>query len=204
MDTAELVTRLKADAKANPAKVAVLGLLLAVAFYFWVPLAGQLFKKREPVNVQPQPLVLDIASAVSEQEPTTTHQSWRDITDGISEDPEMEPAPETEWERDPFAVAIAPPEPESEMVDDSIPIEASDAQVQLLLKGTLVSATKKTALINNDSYQQGDTIELAEGFSVEIERVATRYIVLEANGNRFQLELNTPTTLSASQFRNPG
>ncbi|CAK9109404.1 Type IV pilus biogenesis and competence protein PilQ, partial [Durusdinium trenchii] len=200
VDTAELVTRLKADAKANPAKVAVLGLLLAVAIYFWVPLAGKLFTKREPANVQPQPLVLDIASAVSEQEPTMTHQSWRDITDGISEDPDMEPAPKIEWERDPFAVAIAPPEPESEMVDDSIPIEASDAQVQLLLKGTLVSATKKTALINNDSYQQGDTIELAEGFSVEIERVATRYIVLEANGNRFQLELNTPTTISFGAF----
>lgn len=198
MDNPTLVTRLMADLKANPAKVAVLGLLLAVAVYFWVPLVGQLFAPSRTASIEPQ--TLNIAAAIPVEE-AKKNRTWREITDDIAEDPNTKPSPKIEWERNPFEMVIEPVEPEPEISEIETVDDFSDVQIQMLLKGTLVSANKKTALINDDSYQQGETIELASGFALQISEVSTRYVVLEANGTRIQLELNTPTTISASQFR---
>jgi len=96
---------------------------------------------------------------------------------------------------------IEPEELVEEIVQEDPIEEIVDVQVQLLLKGTLVSPNKKTALINDESYQQGETIDLADGFVVRLREVTSRYVVLEANGVRIELQLNTPTTVDTSQFR---
>lgn len=205
MQRPEVLTRLMVDFKANPKKVVVLALLFAVAAYFWAPLFGKLFTKSHPEIVQkPRYSLAELgANLIPPQE---EQQSWRDLTQAIEEDPNTKPSPEIDWARNPFEMPIETPEVEPELelapVEETVPSEEQHgAQAQLLLKGTLVSANKKTALINNDSYQEGETIDFGEGFAVRIDQVASRYVVLEAGGVRVELELNTPTTITESQFR---
>lgn len=204
MQRSDFLTRLMVDFKANPKKVVVLGVLFAVAAYFWAPLFGKLFSKSRTNTVANQPyLMTDLVAGVETTAVPQEHDpSWREVTHAIADDPNTKPAPETEWARDPFEMHVELEVPEEEQaVAEDLPIEVgSDAQAQVLLKGTLVSSNKKTALINSDSYQEGETIEFGEGFAVRVNTIASRYVVLEANGVRLELQLNTPTVITASQF----
>lgn len=204
MQRSDFLNRLMVDFKANPKKVVVLGVLFAVAAYFWAPLFGKLFSKSPTKTATNEPyMIADLVVGVETTAvPQEQDQSWREVTHAIADDPNTKPAPEMDWARDPFEMHVEVEVPEEgQAVAEDPPIEAgSDAQAQVLLKGTLVSSNKKTALINSDSYQEGETIDFGEGFAVRVNTVASRYVVLEANGVRIELQLNTPTVISASQF----
>jgi len=200
VDKTTVVARLMVDLKANPKKIGILALLLAVAVYFWIPLVGQLFASSGSTrSIPPQPFAIAQAAPVPVSQ--SQSQSWRETTEAISNDPHTKPPPDVPWQRDPFVTTIEPEELVEEIVEEDPIEEIVDVQVQLLLKGTLVSPNKKTALINDESYQQGETIDLADGFVVRLREVTSRYVVLEANGVRIELQLNTPTTVDTLQFR---
>ncbi len=199
MDKSTVVSKLLIDLKASPKKVGILALLLAVAVYFWIPLVGQLLPSSAPPVIPEEPFAIAVAAPA--QVAALQSRPWRETSEAIADDPRMKPPIDVPLQRDPFVMKLEPEELVEEIVEDEPVEEVVDVQVQLLLKGTLVSNNNKVALINGESYQQGETIELAEGFSVRIGKVATRYVVLEANGVSFELQLNTPTTIEASQFR---
>jgi len=116
--------QLRREVKAHPGKAALLGVLLAVALYYWIPLAGKwLGSSKNLASVRAQP----IASAGLMQKPekpsavlpgglptvptTPAHPSgntseafpsWQQLVERRKADPRTRPVPRSTERRDPF------------------------------------------------------------------------------------------------------
>ncbi|MBC7816300.1 MAG: hypothetical protein IAG10_05350 [Planctomycetaceae bacterium] len=205
MNLSKFSQQLVRDMKASAAKTGVLGLLLLVGLYFWLPPLLKAFSGDTPATPTPAPVASSsttaTGSASTTPNPTTSpkkpHDS-ADITKLLHEHPLMQPAKAEDMPEKPFGldedliplpVEIAedslaePPPPPSKPKPK--PIERLDG---LTLKSTLVGPTRRAAMINNRLFHEGQLVPWNDK-QLRLESVSRKSVTLTDGSQSWQLTL---------------
>jgi hypothetical protein len=210
MNLSKLAKQLRREAKANPKKAALLGLLVLVALYYWGPMVWGWVAADEAAGSLPDgpPAAavasLDAATPGTSKPPPTPEQKstaprpWKQLDEWMRRDPMTTPVEDVTGWHDPFAVAAAEPQvvgPDDAQNEQSL---LSPETLGIELSGTLVGPRRRVALIGGKAYQEGQKVKIdRDGQSIEFElaEVHSRRIVLGREGRRFDLLIpgrNTP------------
>lgn len=189
------------DLKANPRKIAILGLLAATALYFWVPLAKKLLSRPPAQEFNPQSMLAQLpgtgASSPTAAKTAAQDSPWNVVVETIEGHPLTKPLATLELAHDPFAPA--PPQEKTPEVKPPTAVElaAQEAealdQLGLKLTATSIGAFSRAATINDRAYRPGDTIEDADGKAWKLVEIGPRHVVLLREGRTVTLE--APRTL---------
>ena len=205
-----LSKQLNHEIAANPKKAIFLGILMAMGLYFWVPLFwGWMHKgKVGPESSAGAPAVVnalqgqtnsaDNATANKENKPL--RYSWKEVVKRMSNDPRTRPAEQLTIARDPFhgtkdASAKAAME---EQVNIKVP-PASPASLGMALTSTIIGPKGGIARIGGRTYNLGQTIETEKegrNYKFVLAEIHDRRVVLEMEGERFELSIPKPGTSS--------
>jgi hypothetical protein len=223
MSLNKLVRQLRGEARANPKKAAILGVLGLVALYFWGPLVwgrvapeqasggppgtdghrpevGRLVPEAD-ANAAPFP-----STASTQPQPSAKEEEqacpypWTQLNEWMRQDPMTTAEDLTGW-RDPFDPIVS-----AEDMDEHERAQAGAPQVTpeslaVELSGTLIGPRRRVALIGGKAYREGQTVTIDHsGQPVELNliEVHPRRIVLEWEGNR--LDLAIPERNTAGQI----
>ncbi len=191
---------------ANPKKTVVLGLLLLVAVWFWMPLVMKWMGSNDPAkdtstavaaaSVAPAPgngatVVGAGETAGTGGQTSSPTASWHQLLHWIHNDPLMRPhLPDTDG-RDPFTTEKSRLV-QAKKAQPVIPVapELTPAESGIVLHSTIVGPKLKTALINGRAYHENQSVTAANGQDrfVLIE-IREDGIVLSRHGDRFDLKL---------------
>ena len=209
MNLAKLGKKLRREATASPKKAALLGLGALVAAYFWAPLIlGWIGKEDTGVVAtavaQSTPAATTTPPASSAGQAATennkpTRPSWPQLAQWMESDPRTMTAPALTSTRDPFesAAAVAA---EAEVVEQPKappPPVVTPAAAGLVLSSTIIGPQRRIAQINGKIYSVGQSIVVAKEKEPVTARftlieVGPRRVVLESNGQRFDLLIPEP------------
>ena len=210
MNLSKLAKQLRREAKANPKKAALLGLLVLLALYYWGPMMWGWVAADEATGSLPDATTAAVASldgvttpGTSKPPPTPENEStgtrpWTQLDEWMAQDPMTTPVEDVTGWHDPFAVAAAEPQVVAPADAPNEQVLLSPEAVGIELSGTLVGPRRRVALIGGKAYQEGQTVKIdRDGQSVEFElaEVHSRRIVLRRDGQRFDLlipDRNTP------------
>lgn len=204
MNLSKFFQQLTRDMKASAAKTAVLGLLLLVGLYFWLPPLLSAFSvsptatAAAPVTV-PSSTPATTGSASSTPNSTTMAKQPPDsavITKLLREHPLMQPVSAKEIPEKPFGLDYESLPLPVEMVADSLaeppappskppPIERLDG---LTLKSTLLGPTRRAAMINNRLFQEGQMVPWKDK-QLRLESVTRKSVTLTDGSQSWQLTL---------------
>jgi hypothetical protein len=214
----KLVKRVRREAKTNPKKAAVLGLLFVVALYFWAPLvSGWLGKDKGPnaaapapgaakpafessgggaISTPTSPSTLAPEASAKPKELQSPQHPWQTLVEWREKDPRTRPGGQLVLDRDPFVP------PESKQVETKpkelpkvLEPEVTLQGLNLMFAGTIVGPGRRVARINGTSYEQGKDIELAakdgkRQFTFTLVEVDARRIVLQRQGKKNVVDLD--------------
>ncbi len=217
MSTNKLIRRARRELTANPKKTAVLGLLAAVALFFWAPLVwGWIAPAKPPApgdtasaGNPPPGMTTSVATqqTPSQTEPVPTH-TWQQIVHWRKQDPRMTPVTDVGSRRDPFQMGKSKlAEAEAEIAKQRAQQQAaatpvlSPEDLGLKVSGTIVGSRRSVAMINGRAYSQGDTIELTkngQAFLLTLVEVRPSRIVLHCKDQ--QMELAIPERQNKGRF----
>lgn len=208
MKPGSLWKKLKREAKANPGKAVILGIVAVVALYFWVPLVwGWVGKSNanagvEVVQLPPtaaiSPSPTDPSVAPASPSPSIEHPSWLQIAQGMENDPRTKTALPLTTTRDPFQSPQALEEDSKKAADSEElkPRFMTPAEAGLVLTSTVTGAERRIAQINGKTYTEGQTIPAAKdstrGVSFTLVEIQPRRVVLEADSQRYDLTIPEP------------
>jgi hypothetical protein len=206
----QLIRRLKREATRNPKKCGALGLLLAVALWFWAPLVRGWFTKDGPAPA-PQgsptavastpawtPGLTERHSLTPATKPAGATYSWDQVAEWMEKDPLTKAAATLPARRDPFRaspdiVAVeAARERQRKKPQHEAPAVTA-VELGLKLTGTIVGPKQSVALINGRTYRQGTQIACEKGgsrYSLRLVEVRRKDVVLECRGTRLQLAIS--------------
>ena len=192
--------------KASAAKTGVLGVLLLVGLYFWVPpllsafSGGSTATAATPATV-PSSSPAETGRASSTPNLTTTAKQPHDsavITKLLHEHPLMQTVSADEIPEKPFGLDYESMPLPVEMVEDSLvepppppskpkppPIEKLDG---LTLKSTLLGPTRRAAMINNRLFQEGQMVPWKDK-QLRLESVTRKSVTLTDGSQSWQLAL---------------
>jgi hypothetical protein len=210
MNLSKLAKQLRREAKANPKKAALLGLLVLVALYYWGPMMWGWVAADEATGSPPDaPTTAAVASLgaatpgtlkppSTPEDKSTGTPPWTHLDEWMTQDPMTAPVEDVTGWHDPFAVAAA--EPQAVEPDDAQneQLLLSPEDLGIELSGTLVGPHRRVALIGGKAYREGQTVNIdRDGQSIEFQlaEVHSRRIVLGREGRRFDLRIpdrNTP------------
>jgi hypothetical protein len=212
-----LAHRLQREIKANPAKAVALAGLLIVAGYFWLPLVAGLLSPakseappaRTTASAPPAKSAAPAAASPEAKAPTasgTFEFDWRKHARLIDDDPQMRSAGDIAVERDPFEAPAPeqPPQPQEPEPTVTVVEPLSPAEAGLVLTTTLLGTRKQIADINGKSYAVGDRVEAPgdlPGASFRVVDIQPRLVVLEGNGQRYELRITRPLVDAAIEVR---
>jgi hypothetical protein len=216
VDLQKIKNQLVHEASKNPKKAVFAGLLLVVGLYFWIPLVwGWMNKDCENVelpgatqtviNAQESPKNHETETTVKETEKTSL--SWKALVRLINNDPRMHPAESLKINRDPFRDprdAIAKKIDEEEQAKEKLP-PASPASLGLNLTSTIIGPQGSIARIAGKTYSLGQTIEMRKegrNFKFTITEIRDRRVLLEAEGESFELSIPEPGNSDRMVFGN--
>ena len=214
MNLSKFFQQLARDMKASAAKTGVLGVLLLVGLYFWLPpllsafSGGSTATTAAPAPVASSPATTvassspaSTGSASSTSNPTTTAKQPHDsaaITKLLREHPLMQPVNAEEITEKPFGLDYDSMPLPVEMVEDSLaepppppskpkppPIERLDG---LTLKSTLLGPTRRAAMINNRLFQEGQMVPWKDK-QLRLESVTRKSVSLTDGSQSWQLTL---------------
>jgi hypothetical protein len=194
MGLARVQQQLTRDIKRSPMKAAVLALLCVVALYFWAPLVFGWFGKEKP-----KPKATPDAAAIVQQPTqagpaaTTAAASvpWHRLVESIQRDPRMQSAVLSPKEVMPFGEIAKKPEPEEDAEQaaiDKTPTELDVSKLGLKLSSTMLGR-RRVAVINGRPYSEGSQLEVGEEITLLVARVTDRSVLLEHDGQRFELTM---------------
>lgn len=222
--TKKLIKKLRREATANPKKAAILGVLLLVAIYFWMPLVSRWISHRKdqaqsslPPSSAPTSAPSLASSTISatttppgspllgvtapEGTVTKPAPTWRELADAIERDPLMRPAAPVMTERvrpNPFGrpqpIEIVKDTEEPEP-NESLANDAQPAELGLVLSSTVVGTARQTAVINGKVYTLGREVPAADGALFMLTDIQPRRIVLKRAGREFELKIARPADL---------
>ncbi len=214
MNLSKFFQQLARDMKASAAKTGVLGVLLLVGLYFWLPPLLSAFSgssmataatsatvASSPAATVPSSSPAATGTASSTPNPTTTAKQPHDsavITKLLHEHPLMQPVSAEEIPEKPFGLDYDSMPLPVEMVEDSLaepppppskpkppPIEKLDG---LTLKSTLVGPTRRAAMINNRLFQEGQMVPWKDK-QLRLESVTRKSVTLTDGSQSWQLTL---------------
>jgi len=176
----QLSEQLRREARSNPKKAAVLGLLLLVAGYFWAPLVFGWFRKN-PTEAPPE-MIAAASAKLPGASPTNVSPStaspvplasarrpgvpWRTLIEWIDRDPKMKPWIAASGQRNPFAPPVDPArarEVEQNNPDQEPPPQLTPEQLGLQLTGVMIAGRQREAIIGQQIVREGDWIERSAG-----------------------------------------
>lgn len=204
MELSKWIKRLRREATANPKKAAILGLLLAVALYFWAPLLRSWVGENGPaergVAVTP-PSSSDSSIPLNVPETTTSKPAqeaavytWEEWDKWITQDPRTKAVKDLPVHRDPF-------QPIRKVVQEKAPttkhieptrIAITPASFSMQLSSTVVGPSPRLAVINGKVYREGEVISLSKDgrkATFTLAEVRARQVVLSSPDGRFELNL---------------
>ncbi len=216
----KLVKQISRDAKANPKKAALLGVMALVALYFWAPLMAKFClpkSGKHGVKTTNAGLILTddpVEPAEKAKSTTAAKFHWAKVKDLIEHDPRMTPAAYDEAWSDPFAVAIVhTPEaeemsvsaPEHVPLAEPSPVTPEDAG--LVASNILISPRRKTVMINGDTYRENEIVSAAlkdnpsTVFEFRVIQIDRQRITLEREGKTYVLELSKSGLAAGDQIQ---
>ena len=214
MNLSKFFQQLARDMKASAAKTGVLGVLLLVGLYFWLPpllsafSGGPTATAATPATVASSPAAevpssspASTGSASPTPNSTTTAKQPPDsavIAKLLREHPLMQPVNAQEVPEKPFGLDYdsmpLPVEIEKDSLADLLPpppkplpppIERLDG---LTLKSTLVGPTRRAAMINNRLFQEGQMVPW-KNKQLQLESVTRKSVTLTDGSQSWQLTL---------------
>jgi hypothetical protein len=214
----KLIRQLRRETVTNPKKAVVLGLLLVVALYFWVPRVVGWFGPDKShtggtsagTEVSPTPgavaaaplppasLPSDQAAATAKPKEESPKYSWRQLVAWMENDPHTKPCGLAAGTRDPFQpTKVEVVEVVEVKKEQPKPVEpdATPQSLNLVLSSTILGPNRRVARINGTSYEQGGAVEVTakDGrpivFTLTV--VEARRVVLQRQGKEFELILSS-------------
>lgn len=216
-----LAKKLSRDLAANPKKAALLGLMVAVALYFWFPLlkdwigSGAGTKTAEAANV----ILTDdpVEPGDAGRKPKETLK-WEKVRQCVDSDPWMASAAlDAQW-HDPFAL----PERAAESPMDaggataeataaavqSSEVEVDPADAGLSVASVVVGPRMRAVTIGGEVYRENDVIvaSAADGETLEfrIVSIAPTEVQFQRNGKVYRLELSRPQLAKGDRIQPVG
>jgi hypothetical protein len=216
-----LSSQLRRDLAANPKKAAALGLMVAVALYFWGPLAWKFLK----ASGTKQNNKANMASLILTDDPIEPSQQtksgsrirfkWERVRQLIQQDPHMLSATfDTSWV-DPFgkpAATAAEAEPTGETHAENSGAAAAAAKVidsqsvGLALGGIMISPRGRMATINGEACREGETVAVTDSrdktlkYELHVLKISRQSVQFEISGRSFSLELSQPRLAPGDDF----
>ncbi len=221
MSLNNLSGQLRRDLAANPKKAAVLGLMVAVALYFWGPLAWKYIK----ASGAKQNSKANMASLILTDDPIEPSQQvksglrsrfkWERVRQLIQQDPHMLSATfDVTWV-DPFGKpaasateAITTNEtPAAEPAATTSAAASIDPQnLGLTLSGIMVGPRGRLAMINGEACHEGELISVTDkrektvGYEIRVLKIGRQSVQLDFGGRIFSLELSQPRLAHGDDF----
>ena len=198
----DLWQRLQREAKANGKKAGLLAGLLLFGCCFWVPmLVRAVAPKRAVAAISPAashaaaPTPASVPAKPAENTATATDTDqgkfWSNLAKSLADDPMFQTAGVDSLSRDPFQV-VEEPEPLPVLfVEESKPkVEVTPVTEQrfLELNSTVISRTRRAALINGQLYQLGRSIQ-ANGRNYRVTEIESNRVVLSSGEQTIELTL---------------
>jgi hypothetical protein len=203
----DLSKQFKHEIAAHPKKAVVLGIMIVLGLYFWVPLFwGWANKSKESpagtqavVNASPGP-INSANNLTANKENKPPRYSWKEVLKQMSNDPRTRPA-------EPLTIARNPFQGPKETIDKAALEEQAKAKVPpatpaslgMALTSTLIGPKGGIARIGGKTYNQGQTIETEKegrNYKFVLAEIHDRRVVLEMEGERFELSIPKPGTSS--------
>jgi hypothetical protein len=184
---------------ANPKKGAILGIMLLVALYFWVPLVASWVGKKETGVPAPAagPTTAGVAAATSSPSPgtQTPEASWHQLAEWMDCDPLKQPTRPRANRRDPFQnrVEVARQKAAAQAQATKKPAVTAET-LALSLTGTMVGGGRRIAVLNGKSFRQNDEIQVTcEGQTlvVRLTEVRADRVVVEYEGQPIEIKLRS-------------
>jgi hypothetical protein len=205
MNLSSISKQLVRDMKASAAKTAVLGLLLLVGLFFWVPPLLKAFSGgATSASTSPPPSTAAAASATASapatnpSEPAKKMRDSKTIVKLLHEQPLWQPVSADEMPQKPFGLNLdllpLPVEIEKDGVDEPAPSAVKPAAKPiekldgLVLKSTLVGPTRRVAIINNQLYREGQKVFWNDK-QLRLESVNRKSVTLTDGSQSWQLTL---------------
>lgn len=206
MNLSSFSQQLVRDLKASAAKTAVLGLLLLVGLFFWVPPLLKAFSSSTPTTPRPAAETGRAASgstsattsgSPNSAEPVKNSHNSKTLFKLIHEQPLLQPASVEEMPLNPFApvddllplpVLIA----EDAIADPQQPVKVGAKPIEkldgLVLKSTLVGPNRRVAIINSQLFREGQTVPWNDK-QLRLESVNRKSVTLTDGSQSWQLTL---------------
>jgi hypothetical protein len=206
----ELSKQLKHEVAVHPKKAVVLGILTAVGLYLWGPLFWRWANKSNEDSQSPagtQAVVIASSgqtnsanNLAANKENKPPRYSWKEVLKQMSNDPRTRPA-------EPLTIARNPFQGLKETIDKAALEEqvkakappATPASLGMALTSTLIGPKGGIARIGGRTYNQGQTIETEKeghNYKFVLTEIHDRRVVLEMEGERFELSIPKPGTSS--------
>jgi hypothetical protein len=213
----KLLRQLRREAKRNPKKAGILGLLALVAVWFWAPLLMDWFRadgqkavaashddRADSRAARGQP-----APGGGPQQPSNkvAALSWQELIRLQDQNPRAQPSRLPETGRDPFVTPssqLFPPlpmvpkeEPEKEpkeKPDVTVP-DLTPQELGLSLSSTIVGPRGGLAMVNGNAYKPSEIIVVqhnSQRVEFQLTEIHPRRIVLIRNGKSYSLEIPRP------------
>ncbi|NUQ64257.1 MAG: hypothetical protein HUU20_17445 [Pirellulales bacterium] len=198
------IKRLRREITANPKKAAILGLLLLVAVYFWLPLVwgwvseGGTTASVPSPGAEEQPL---LPAAVAPQpsgeasSPAIPAYPWQQLVQWMNADLRAVSSDKLGALRDPFhtlGLLVAEREEEPEAAASKPPVVWTPESLGLQVSSTVAGPARGVALINGRIYEAGETIDVSKNgqtMTLTLAEVHPGRIILQSGQERFELAI---------------
>jgi hypothetical protein len=218
-----LTNQLRRDLTANPKKAAALALMVAVALYFWGPLAWKFIQAKSAK----QNSKANMASLILTDDPVEPSQQakggsrvrfkWERVRQLIQQDPHMVSAKFDATWVDPFGKPAATtteggPTAETSPEEQAAVATAAAARIDpqslgLTLSGIMISQRSKLATINGETCHEGEILSVADKgdksltYELRVLRISRQSVQLDFGGQIFSLELSQPRLAHGDDFQ---
>ncbi len=196
------------DLKVSWQKTLLLGLLLLVGLYFWIPplyraVRGTTSPELTPAKASPAPIPqrppveTEMSFAQSDATEKTLH-TWEQFDSLMQTDPLVQSVQMGAIQKNPFEVnrdQFSPPILFAEEPVASGPVQQEKKEQtvralpeEIVLSTTIIGKYRRAAMINKKLYYEGKSFEY-EDVTYTLERVADRSVLLRQGDQTFELKI---------------
>jgi hypothetical protein len=214
------------DMKASWQKTALLAALFVVGLFFWVPplirmvsggTASPSVAAPTQANVSAPTVDSSGAAEATAAQKSAARIGWKDADEMLATDPLVQSAEVAAIQSKPFQidheqfpppVLFAEEDDDTELIADKSILEdpdpvamTLDAPNGLVLKSTIVGATRRAAFINSRLYYEGKEVRTREGAKYLVTAIYPRRVVLTREQETYELTIVQTSELDDAGIR---